>query len=486
MEPVSIYTIVFVAYILFIVLIGLWAKTRTKDIADFFVGGRMLGPVVLSGTYYATAQSASAFIGMVGLAYAFGWAPQNYISIPIILGAVVNYMFLSKKIRRITAKISGLTIPDFFAFRYESSFVRLISAIIIIIGYLVFMIAQFKGGGHLFQITFGVSYTYGILITGIIIAFYVSVGGFLAVAWTDTIQSFIMLAGLIILTIVSLADVGGLTSLHQKVAEINFGYISPWGVNNFWGPAAAISFSLLFLLSPMGMPAYLARFYAMESNKTARTAMPLTYAMLLIASLCFPIMGLVAKVKFPDLPNFDQAMPVLIKEMMSPVIGGLVIVVLFAALMSTVDSMLLVISSAVVRDIYQNMINPKVSEKKIYMISIASTFLLGIISMLISFKPPGAIMFISAMALGLLGGSFVAPMVFGLFWPKANTSGAIMSIIGGFITVILTSKGVLFEKALLGMNPFIWGLSVSVIFMLFFSIRGKRNSDDVLKVIFEK
>lgn len=95
-------------------------------------------------------------------------------------------------------------------------------------------------------------------------------------------------------------------------------------------------------------------------------------------------------------------------------------------------------------------------------------------------------MFISAMALGLLGGSFVAPMVFGLFWPKANTSGAIMSIIGGFITVILTSKGVLFEKALLGMNPFIWGLSVSVIFMLFFSIRGKRNSDDVLKVIFEK
>ena len=116
--------------------------------------------------------------------------------------------------------------------------------------------------------------------------------------------------------------------------------------------------------------------------------MPLTYAMLLVASICFGIMGLVARVKIPDLPKFDQAMPMIIKEMMPPLAGGIIIVVLFAALMSTVDSLLIVISSAVVRDIYQKSINPNVSEKNIYLIAVVSTFVLGIIGMLISFRPP--------------------------------------------------------------------------------------------------
>lgn len=486
MENVVVYTIVFISYLLLLVAVGLWAKRRTKNITDFYVGGRILGPIVLSGTYYATAQSASAFMGMVGLAYAFGWAPQNYISVPIIIGAVINYLFLSKKLRRITKRISGLTIPDFFAFRYESSFVRIAAAIIIIVSYVVFLIAQFKGGGHIFEITFGVSYAYGILITGVIIAIYVAVGGFLAVAWTDTIQAFVMIFGLITITIVGLVNVGGLTALHQKVAAINTGYVSPWGVGNAWGPMMAISFCILFLLSPMGYPAYLQRFYAMESDRTARTAMPLTYAMLLVASICFGIMGLVARVKIPDLPKFDQAMPMIIKEMMPPLAGGIIIVVLFAALMSTVDSLLIVISSAVVRDVYQKSINPNVSEKNIYLIAVVSTFVLGIIGMLISFRPPAPIFFIGAFSMALIAAAFVPPVVFGLFWRKANTMGAITSIISGVVVVILTSRGVIFKGRPLGLDAFVWGLAASVICMLYFSLTGKPNSQEVLKTMFEE
>ena len=457
------YIVVFIAYCIIVFLIGIWAKQKTSSMEQYLVSNRDLGVFATGLAYYSTAQSSGAFLGTVGWAYAFGWASSNYVSIPIALGAILTWGLLAKRVHKVVGDIKGMTIPDLLEHRFPRKSVRLVALLIVIIAYIPMMVAQIKGCGILIQSVFDVSLPIAALIGLAIVCLYVMLGGMKAVAYTDVLQGFLMIGSIVVLSVASLAAVGGFTQMNLQAEAIAPGMTGVWGVDNSWGPMYSLSFALLFFLSPLGQPAYITKFFAMKDLNVARFAMPISYTCVLIASFAFPVIGLCAKVLFPNLANADTAFTVMATHVLPPVVGAIVLVSLFAAVMSTIDAMLLSITGAVVRDFYNQYLGKTPSPKFLLRASMLTTVSVAVVGYIFALNSPAAIMTISSMATGLLGASFTVVMVGGVYTKKLNAQGALAAMLSGFCGTVLTTPGVIFKSAILGMNAFVWGFLASII-----------------------
>lgn len=464
MTSTSTYVVIFCLYCIVTFCIGIWAKKGTDTMEDYFVAKRDLGILPTAMAFYSTSQSSSAFLGMVGWAYTFGWASNNYISVSIAIGALFTWGLLSWKVRDLASKINGLTIPDLLHWRFPMKGVRLVALLIIIIAYIPMMTAQVKGCGILVQSVFGtIDFKWAALLGTCIVAIYVMLGGMKAIAYTDVVQGILMIISVVVLAIASLLAVGGFTQMNLQVAAIDPGYVSMSGVGGQWGFMYALSFILLFLISPLGQPITITKFFAMKDMNVTRISMPLSYTCVLIASFCFPIIGLCAKVLYPNLPNADTAFTAMATSVLPPIVGAIVLVALFAAVMSTIDAMLLTITSAFVRDLVQQIMGKSLNEKTLHRASMICTVCVAFIGWILAINTPGAIMTISALSTGLLGACFVVVMIGGVYSRKLTSQGALASMIAGFLGTILSFPGIVVTKNILGMHSFVWGLLASII-----------------------
>lgn len=473
------YVVIFVLYCGVSLAIGLWANRKTSSMEQYLVADRDLGVLPTSMAYYSTAQSSSAFLGSVGWAYAEGWVSNSYTSIPIAFGALLAWCLLAKRVHTLVGETKALTIPDLLAFRFPSGFVRLASLLIIIIAYIPAMVAQIKGCGILVQSVFpNIDFKYAALVGLSIVCIYVMLGGMKAVAYTDVVQGFLMIGSVIVLVVASLAAVGGFTQMNLQAEAIAPGMTGVMGVDNIWGPGYSLSFALLFLLSPLGQPSYISKFFAMKSKKVARYAMPLSYTMVFIASLSFPIIGLCARVLYPNLSNPDSAFTVMATGVLPPVVGAVVLVALFAAVMSTMDAMFLNITGAVVRDFYEQFLKKTPSQKFLLRASVITTLSTAVVAYLLTLKTTGAIAMIGSMSTGLLGASFSVVVVGGLYSKKMTTQAAIAAILAGFFGTVLTTKGIVLDHLLFGMNAFIYGFICSIVAAVVVTkLTNKDNTD---------
>ena len=471
-----IYVVVFVIYSISTLCIGLWANKKSKSVDSYFVADRNLGIVPTSMAYYSTAQSSSAFLGSCGWAYAEGWASNSYTSIPIAFGALLTWMLLANRVRKIAGDCNGLTVPDLLAYRFPSKSVRLVSLLIIIIAYIPMMVAQIKGCGILVQtILPDVSFEMAAFVGVAIVCIYVMLGGMRAVAYTDVVQGILMMFSVILMIVVSLAAVGGITQMNLQVEALQPGSTSPSGVDNIWNFNYSLSFALLFLLSPLGQPSYLAKFFAMKGKQVARFAMPISVTCVFIASLSFPIIGLSARILFPGLADPDTSFTVMATNLLPPILGAIVIVALFAAVMSTMDAMFLNISGAVIRDFYQKFLGKKPTEKFLVVASSVVTVVTGVVAYLFTINTSGAIAIISSMSTGLLGASFSVIVVGACYSKKMTSSGALAGMLGGFIGTVLTTPGIILESELFGMNAFIYGFALSLILVIVVSMLTRKE-----------
>ena len=359
--------------------------------------------------------------------------------------------------------MKGMTIPDLLEFRFPKKSIRLVSLIIIIIAYIPMMVANVKGCGTLVQSVFDVSFPVAALIGLAIVSLYVMMGGMKAVAYTDVFQGFLMIASVVTLVVASLAAVGGFTEMNVQAEALSPGITSVWGVADSWGPTMALSMTLTYILSPLGQPIYITKFFAMKDRNVARFAMPISYTCVLIASFSFPVIGLCAKVLFPNLENADSAFTTMVTNVLPPVVGAIVLVSLFAAVMSTIDAMLLAVTGAVVRDFYNQYLGKTPSPAFLKRASVICTIAIAAISYVLALESPAAIMTVNTMSVGLLGASFVVVMVGGIYTKKLNAQGALAAMLGGFLGTVLTTEGLFIDKALLGMNAFVWGFLCSII-----------------------
>jgi len=475
MSESFIYAIIIVAYLALLILIGIITGRRTKSVEDFYIGGRKIGPWVTALSFVAAYFSSVVIVGGGGFGYMFGMATLWIGAINVLLGCTVCWIVLGPRIRKFTQRLNTMTIPGFFGERYKSHFALIFSAVVIVVFMIFYNVSILKGMGHIFEVLMDIPYAYGILLAGVIILFYVSIGGYLAVVWTSFIQAWVMGIGLILLTIFSLKAVGGVSAANQALEAIKPGLINTPGV---WGWPGFISFALIVSFGVWGMPQLVVRFYSIKNLKVLKIGTVIATIGTCMALLPY-FNGAVARTLFPDLGSPDLAIPTLAKNVLSPVGSAVVLAAVVAAGMSTFSSVLIILSSSTIQDIIKVGMKKTLHKGKILFYGKIASAIIGIISLVIAFRPPGLVLTLTAFAWAVIASTTLWPILFGIYWKKATKLGCVTSMIGGFTTAIIW----MIIGTPFGIHGFIPGIIVGFILMVVVSLVTPRFSNEHINKI---
>lgn len=430
-------------FLVVIFAIGFWANKFVKSsksfLQEYFLGGRQLDGFVLAMTMIATFGSASSFIGGPGVAYTrgLGWV---LLSMTQLAAGYFVLMVLGKKFAIIARKFKAVTLIDFLKERYQSKAVVFISAISIIVFLFSAMAAQWVGGARLIESLTGLSYTAALFVFAIAVLIYVIIGGFRAVALTDTVQGMIMLVGTGLLLIATIIAGGGITNIISELVAENPNLISPYGADQDLTPLYVSSFWILVGVGVVGLPQITVRAMSYKDSKAMHRAIIVGTLVIGFIMLGMHVIGVFARPIIPGVEVGDKVMPMLTLKVLPPFVAGFVLAAPMAAIMSTVDSLLLLVSSTITKDIYLNYIKPNATEVQIKRTSLSVTSILGIFVVLFALSPPDLLIWLNLFSFGGLESVFIWPVVFGLYWSKGNKYGAISSMIIGMGSYIMFDR----------------------------------------------
>jgi SSS family transporter len=412
-----------------------WRGNRaTKNLADYYVGGRAMGGVVIGLSFFATYSSTNSFVGFAGQAYT--WGTPWLLLVPFLVGfSLFSWRFVAPRLREFTASLDSLTIPDFIGFRFDSSAARVLAAVIILFASLFYMTAVFKGIGNLLEAFLEIPYRVAIGIVFVIVMLYTAVGGFISVVKTDAVQGIVMIIGAVLLFTGTTDAAGGIGSFFA-VRDM------PAGPDLFrWGGGVAVPVLLGVLFAGTVKfavePRQLSRFYALESRAAARTGLWVsTLAIAGVYALLTPI-GIYARRIFPEgITETDTIVPQLLAsaDVFTPGVSAFLLVAMVAAAMSSLDSVLLVMASTCDRDIV-GIRRRDTSERKAVLATRLYVVLFALITALISLDPPGSIVTLTAFSGSLYAACFFPAILLGLHWRRGDGVAVIASFLAGLLVL---------------------------------------------------
>ncbi|MDQ0860767.1 sodium/pantothenate symporter [Bacillus sp. V2I10] len=430
-------------FLILIFFIGFWANRYVKSadsfLQEYFLGGRQLGGFVLAMTMIATYGSASSFIGGPGVAYTrgLGWV---LLSMAQLATGYFVLMVLGKKFAIMARQYKAITLIDFLKERYKSHAVVIISAISIIVFLFSAMAAQWVGGARLIESLTGLSYTTALFIFAVSVLVYVIIGGFRAVALTDAVQGVIMFVGTLVLLVATIIAGGGISNIMAELVAENPNLVSPYGAERDLTPLYVSSFWILVGVGVVGLPQITVRAMSYKDSRSMHRAIIIGTVVIGFIMLGMHLIGVFARPILPGVDIGDQVMPMLTLNVLPPLLAGLVLAAPMAAIMSTVDSLLILVSSAIVKDIYLNYIKPEATENQVKKTSFWVTSVIGISVVLFALSPPELLIWLNLFSFGGLESVFIWPVVFGLYWSKGNKYGAVSSMIFGMGSYILLDR----------------------------------------------
>ncbi|HMB41793.1 MAG TPA: sodium/proline symporter [Balneolaceae bacterium] len=433
-------TAAFMGYLLLIIGVGIYSsRFSSQGISEFFIGGRKMNRVVVALSAVVSGRSAWLLLGVTGMAYSRGpsaiWAVVGYIIVELFL-----FLYYARRLRNFSEKRDCITIPDFFSERFsdKDGILRTILVVIFLIFMIGYVSAQFVAGGKAFASGFGIEMNTGIIITAAIVLLYTVAGGFLAVSLTDMFQAAFMLIALVLLPIIAIINLGGLTEMLQQLELLDAVYIDPFAVS----AGVAIGFLGIGMGSP-GNPHILARYMSIDDSKQLRVAAVVGTVWNVLMAWGAVFIGMAGRVYFPDvamLPDSDteNLFPMLAQLQLHPALFGVVLASIFAAIMSTADSQLLVAASSVVRDIYEKQIKKGevVPQKKLVLYSRMVVIALVLIALLFGFIATDLVFWLVLFAWAGLGASLGPTSILALYWKGTTRTGVISGLLTGtFVTV---------------------------------------------------
>ena len=434
--------IILIAYMALMLLIGLWAAKRVKSSEDWFVGGREMGPWITALAH----GSSSVGGGMYFAGPQYGWeagASSLWAAPGDVFGPLLNFGIIARRMRRYTEKTKSLTIPDFFGHRYYSRGVKLLSVIIMLVAMVISLIVEYLAIGVLLSCITGWSFEMSMLVGCVVVLIYTGAGGYLAVAYTDFVQSILMLIGLAVLIPVCISAAGGFSGITQSLYAINPGLPTLWGEDFYLkgAPLMIAGIALVYFVGYMGQPHLVIKTVAIKDEKSIRLVPLIGGIFGFFLSFGVYILGMAGRVIFPDasaLPggSAEYIMPVLALTKLSPIMAGFLLACAFSAIMSTASALLLVIGSGAGSDLYHGFINPKASEKQVMRVTQVSTYVLGLISAVLCFAPifQVGIYQVTWIAWSVLSPAFIPLIIGGLYWKRGTKEGAYASLIVGSVT----------------------------------------------------
>lgn len=441
--------IAFACYLAMMIIVGFVSMKKTKSTEDYFLGGRGLNSWVAALSAQASDMSGWLLMGLPGSIYLAGTG-KAWIAIGLFIGTVLNWLLISKRLRRYTIVANNsLTLPEFFQnrFRDEKKILLGISSVVIVIFFLVYTASALASGGKLFNTVFGLDYHYALLIGAAVILAYTFMGGFLAVCTTDFIQGTLMLVALLTVPILAYAMISGdLTSAltaHGVAADSDF--LSLFYINGEPYSFVSIISDLAWGLGYCGMPHILVRFMAVKSEKELKKSSVIAIVWVAISLVAACFIGILGRGYLNEILVEGASENVFIKmiqqifdgNFLLLFIGGLFLCGILAAIMSTADSQLLVCASSASKDIFKNILKPNAEDKKVLRISRITVLVIAVLACIIAWDPNSSIMGLVSDAWAGLGSAFGPLVVCSLFWKRTNLPGAVSGIISGGLFVII-------------------------------------------------
>ena len=447
---------VFVLYLVVLAAIGVYCMRFNRTLEDFVLGGRRMGVWVTAISAQASDMSAWLLVGLPAYAYATGLS-AIWMLVGCTAGIVFNWVVIAPRLRRESEQYGSLTIPDYLSSRYAGGrvqLVRIAAVAIILLGYATYIASQFIAAGKVFATTFAnvetpwgvlsVTYYWGMLIGVGIIMLYTIMGGFLAVSWTDLAQGMLMVLTVVVLPLVGLVALGSLAVVGDKLHAFDPDILSVAGKSVEGAGIVSTSgaaFWIGLVLGNMsygpgypGQPHILVRFMALKDPRKMRQAAIIGIVWSVLAMAGAIAVGLIARAMLGELADKDHAMPSLALRLMHPGIAGVMIAGAIAAMMSTVDSQLLVAASAVEQDIYIRLFGRKAHGRSAVWIGRITILILGAAALPIAWGGESVLSKVLD-AWGLLGAGLGPVVTMGLLTRRANRHGALVGMIAGVSTV---------------------------------------------------
>lgn len=410
-------------------------RRRTRDVTDFYVGGRSMGGVALGLSFFATYSSTNSFVGFSGQAYTYGigWL---LLAPAAVVFTLLAWSWVAPRLRLFTASLDSVTIPDFIGFRFNSRPARVSAALIVVAASTLYMTAVFKGVGNILEAFLGIPYPAAIGLVFVIVLFYTAAGGFISVVRTDVVQGILMIFAALFLFAGTVSAAGGLGALGTLGNSPTAGSLFRWD--------AAMPFAVLIgivVATTMKMlvePRQLSRFYALESERAVRQGMWVsTLAFLGVYLMLVPI-GLYARVVLGDgLADTDLVVPTLVSAgtVFSPLVASFLVVAMIAAAMSSLDSVLLVTASTCQRDLVESW-NPGSAASALRNTRVLVA-VFAVVTALVALDPPGRIVALTAFSGSLFAACFFPAIVLGLHWRRGNGAAVLASFGVGIATLFL-------------------------------------------------
>jgi sodium/proline symporter len=427
-------------YLVAILTVGFVTWRRMRSLDDFVLGGRRLSPFAAALSERASGESGWFLVGLPGAAYVTGFA-EFWTVIGSSFGIFFSWLLLARLLNSESRRLGALTIPDFFEAKLgdSSGALRTIAMAIILFFYTSYVAFQFNAAGVLLEATFGLDPSRGVVIGAAVVVFYTFMGGFLAVVWTDVVQGLLMMLVAVVLPILGIVHLGGPAEFVGAIRAVGPDMLSMSGGNVGWGFVNGVMFGgLMWGLGYLGQPHLLARFMAIRKTSEVRVGGTIAVSWVLLAYWGAAFVGLVGIGVLPgiDAADREQIMPLLAMSLLPAWLAGLAIAGGIAAMMSTADSQLLVVTSAVVEDFYVRLLRRKVDAVRLVTISRFTTVAVAGVALWLAFRNRDFIFDSVEYAWTGLGSSFGPVLLLALRWKRFSKAGAFAGMFAGMVSTI--------------------------------------------------
>ena len=434
-------------YMTAMLLIGYLAFRKTDDLDDYMLAGRKLHPATAALSAGASDMSGWLLMGLPGAIYAAGLV-EAWIAVGLTVGAWLNWTYVAPRLRSYTqVSRNSITVPTFLENRLRDSshLLRVTSGVIILVFFTFYVSSGIVAGGTFFESTFGGSYVTGMLVVGGVTVAYTLFGGFIGATWTDVVQGLLMLAALVVVPIVAITTLGGVgdtldgiraADAAANAAGADLDRLSLVAGGSVIGVLSALAWGLGYF----GQPHIIVRFMALRSAQDARAGRRVGIAWMLLISTGAVLSGLIGVAFFwrdgTILANPETVFLDMSTVIFHPLVGGLVLAAVLAAIMSTVSSQLIVCSSALVEDLYK-IAGKEASSKQQVVLGRAGVLVVAVVAGLLAINPSGTILELVGFAWAGFGASFGPVILLSLYWRRLTWQGALAGMLTGAVTVVV-------------------------------------------------
>lgn len=490
-----------VAYLLFVIGIGVVTAKNNNQVDEFYLGGRKLGPFVTAMSAEASDMSSWLLMGLPGVAYLTGAAEAVWTALGLAIGTYINWLIVAKRIRRYSQRINAITIPDFFSKRFhdDSHVLEVIAAIIIIIFFIPYTASGFRGCGVLFNTLFGFDYVTAMVVSAVVILIYTTLGGFLAASTSDFYQSIIMTIALAVILIFGITSAGGIDAVISAAKEspdylslVTTFNVSTKEVGSYSG--LVIASTLAWGLGYFGMPHILLRFMAIEKEEKLKLSRRVASVWVVIAMAIAISIGFIGYAMTKAgvielLPTSAESQAIIVKMsgvlstygIIPALLAGVIMAGILASTMSTADSQLLAASSSVTENILKNFFRLKLTKKATMILARAAVVCISIMGIIMALDQNSSVFTIVSFAWAGFGATFGPLMLFSLFWKRTTKWGALAGMLSGGIMVFVWKYLIAPMGGVLAIYELLPAFLVSAAFIVVVSLLTPAPSSEIIK-----